>query len=427
MKTKTFRIPVQKEQISFLKDPTGQGHDTLQALVKISDLPADIPMDVNPRAQNTESRVSRQIQNGLLEESNVFHLLNRGLTITAYDAEYDNKKEMLSLQLANGYYGLVDGGHTYAVIRKNIAAYTTNTGNGEAKEGEETPAEDERPQFLENGFVRMEVIIGVKNELLVDIARSRNTSAQVRDESLVNLEGSFDWLKDILSQQPYGGQIAYRENEDDERYPIDIREVIALMTLFHPNFQESEKPPIMAYTSKGRCLELFKEKPDSFKLLGPIVPDILRLYDYVHARFAEIYKDLGGFTGIGEDAKPTKRGLKLAKVTGVKAIKEGFQLFYLGEKAYYLFPDGWLFPVVSALRAVVSYKDSAKWKANPFKFFDATGKQMVASTLESSVALGRNPNAVGKNKPHWVGLHAHELNQYLKMLNVDTEKELVLP
>jgi len=426
MKTKTYKVPVTPERISLIKDPTGQGHDTIQALVKISELPMDIPMDVNPRAQNTESRVARQIQNGLLEESEAFHLLNRGLTITAYDADYDGKKGLLSMQLAGGFYGLVDGGHTYAVIRKNMEPYLIQPEADKKNEAAEPQVEEERPEFLDNGFVRMEVMIGVKNDLLVDIARSRNTSAQVRDESLVNLEGAFDWLKEILNGTSYGNMIAYRENEDDEKFPIDVREIVALLTLFHPHFQESEKPPIMGYTSKGRCLDLFRDKPESYQSLKNIIPDILKLYDYIHLKFAEIYKDIGGFSGIGEDAKPTKRGLKLAKVTGVKAVKEGFPLYYMGEKAHYLFPDGWLFPVLSSLRAIVSYKNNAKWKVNPFKFFDTTGKQLVQTTLETSLSMGRNPNAVGKNKPHWVQLHAHELNQYLKLLNVDTEKEVNL-
>jgi hypothetical protein len=430
----TYRIPVKKDRISRLSDPTGQGHDTIHAYVKIADLPLNLPSDVNPRAQNTESRVARQIQKGLLDDASVFHLLNRGLTVTAYDAEYDTQKQELKLALSSGHYGLVDGGHTYAVIRKNLAAQAAN--GAEAKTGKKTPEEatpeegkeeeQERPEFLDNGYVRLEVMVGVKNELLVDVARSRNTSAQVRDESLANLEGSFDWLKEVLAKTPFGAEIAYKENEDDTQYPIDVREIIALLTLFHPNFQDSEKPPIMGYTSKGRCLELFRDQPEGFQQLKPIIPDILKLYDYVHFKFADLYKDIGGFTGIGEETKKTQRGLKLAKVTGVKAIKEGFPLYYLGEKAYYAFPDGWLLPVLSSLRAVVSYRGAAKWKANPFKFFDATGKSLVSSTLETSLSMGRNPNAVGKNRPHWIQLHAHELNQYLKMLNVDTEQEVTL-
>jgi hypothetical protein len=182
----------------------------------------------------------------------------------------------------------------------------------------------------------------------------------------------------------------------------------------------------MGYTSKGRCLEFFREQPQGFKNLTPIIPDILKLYDYVHLKFADTYKEIGGFTGIADDKPKSQKGVKLAKVTGVKAIKEGFPLYYLGEKAFYLFPDGWLFPVVSSLRSVISYKNTFKWKVNPFQFFDKTGKSLVQMTLETSLSMGRNPNAVGKNKPYWIQLHAHELNQYLQLLNSDTDQVLEL-
>lgn len=425
MKTKTYSIPVKEKQFSRIADPTGMGHDTVYALVKISDLPLDLPMDVNPRSQNTESRVARQIQQGLLENASEFHLLNRGVTITAHAANYDKKKETLDLELASHHYGLVDGGHTYAIIRKNAKAYHAEQKEPKEPAGEKT----ESPEFLENGFVRMEVVLGVKDDLLVDIARSRNTSAQVRDESLANLEGSFDWLKETLEKQTFASQIAYRENEDDAVFPIDIREIVSLLTLFLPNFQESEKPPIVGYTSKGRCLDLFRDQPDAYKSLKPIIPDILKLYDYIHLKFAELYKEIGGFGSVGEEEKRkrSQKGVKLAKVIGVKAIKEGFPLYYKGEKAYYLFPDGWLLPMLSSLRAIVSYKGgTAKWKANPFQFFDKTGNALVQMTLETSVNMGRNPNAVGKNKSHWIQLHAHELNQYIKALNIDLEQEIKL-
>jgi hypothetical protein len=86
MKTQTVEIPIAKDKISFLGDPTGKGNQTIYAFVKISDLPMNLPLDVNPRGQDTESRVARQIQGGLLEDPSVFHLLNRGLTMTAHRA-----------------------------------------------------------------------------------------------------------------------------------------------------------------------------------------------------------------------------------------------------------------------------------------------------------------------------------------------------
>jgi hypothetical protein len=437
MKSKMFTIPVDSGRVTTLIDPAGQGHDSYYAYVKITDLPLDLPMDVNPRAQNTESRVAKQIANGLIDASDVFHILNRGITITAKSAKYDGRSGTLTLELVPGVYGLLDGGHTYAVIRKNLEAYETKSKEATKKQVEVTVTDlnsqalnevavEEAPSFL-NAHVRIEVLTGVKDELLVDIARSRNTSAQVKDESLANLEGSFEWLKEVLGKTRFGDHVAYKENEDDNDFPIDVREIISLLTLFHPDFQESEKPPIMGYTSKGRCLDLFRKEPEKYQMLKPIIPSILELYDYVHLNFAEMYKSIGGFTGIGDDlAKPKTRGIKLAKVTGVKAVKEGFPLYYLGGKANFRFPDGWLYPVVSAHRGICSYKSVVKFKADPKKFFEQAGKNLVGMTLEASIGLGRNPNAVGKSRPHWTQLHERVINAYLKLLNVDTEQTVSL-
>lgn len=418
MKTKTWTLHVEPDKIVELLDPQNRGHNAYYAYVRVSDLPLDLPTDVNPRAQNLHSRVAREIGQGLVDESNVFHLLNRGLTITALGASYNPKKEELKLELAGSYYGLLDGGHSYAVIRKNIEPYLVPD--------EEDGKLPERPAFLD-AYVRCEILTGVKSDLLVDIARSRNTSAQVKDESLANLEGSFDWLKDILNKTEFGPLIAYRENEDDSKYPIDIREVVALLTLFHPKFAEVEHPPVMGYTSKARCLELFRTEEDGYKMLRPIVGDILKLYDYIHLHFADLYKGIGGFGSLSEDdTKKKQRGIKLAKVIGVKQIKQGFPLYYMGEKTQYKFPDGWLYPMVAALRSVVSYKTVARWKVDPFKFFDKIGKSLVKMTLETSISLGRNPNAVGKSGPHWMQLHERAMNSYLRLLNVDTDQDVKL-
>lgn len=419
MKTKTFIIPVASNRISQLSDPARKGHDTIYAFVKVADLPLDLPMEINPRAQNTESRVARQISTGLVDDSEIFHLLNRGMTITAYDAKYNPKTEKLTLELVSGYYGVLDGGHTYKVIAKNVQPYLEPPKEGETET-------KERPDFFE-AFVRVEVIVGVKSELLVDIARSRNTSAQVKDESLANLEGSFEWLKEILYKQRFGEQIAYKENEDDAQFPIDVREIVSLLTLFHPKFQDSENPPIMGYTSKGRCLELFREDEEGFKALRPIIPSILEMYDYIHLKFADIYKSIGGFGGIGDqDKRKDTKGVKLAKVTGVKHLEEGFPLYYLGETAHYKFADGWILPALAALRGICSYKTVIRWKAEPKAFFDKVGKGLMRLTLESSLAMGRNPNAVGKSRPHWMQMHEKVTNTYLRMVASDTDKDVIV-
>ncbi|HTB63412.1 MAG TPA: AIPR family protein [Opitutales bacterium] len=418
MKLKYYRVSVASDCIRKLADPQNDGHDAYYAYVSVKHLPADLPLDVNPRNQDTESRVARQIESGLIEEWSIFHLLNRGMTISALEVEYDNKTQTLTLGFPDGAegYGVIDGGHTYAVIRKNLSS---------------TFPGGDKPDFIE-AYVRLEILVNIDSGLIVDLARARNTSAQVRDESLANLEGKFDWIKEALAKTTFHDRIAYRENED---LPLDVREVIALMTLFHPNFVKGDNPPIVAYSSKQRCLNMFKDEAmqEGYKRLRPILVDILRLYDFAQLNFAPLYKETGGISSIGSEngssdaANSEKKKPKLGRLSEVKQVKAGFPLYYYGETAYYRFPDGWLYPVVGAHRAIASYKGAnVGWKVDPIKFFERYGKSLVGITLEASKALGRNPNAVGKSKNHWIQLYGQVQGNFTELLGIDLERKVEL-
>jgi len=56
----------------------------------VTDLPADLPRDPNPRAQNIDRGIWREIKKHLLNEegtANTFHLKNKGITIIAERVE----------------------------------------------------------------------------------------------------------------------------------------------------------------------------------------------------------------------------------------------------------------------------------------------------------------------------------------------------
>jgi hypothetical protein len=378
-----------------MPDPFGKNGEVIHAYVNVAELPTDLPTDINPRMQNVESRVARQIATGLTDETTHFHLLNRGMTVVTKDAQYDNQTQKLKLSFGENN-GVLDGGHTYAVLKQNPD-----------------------PQ----AFIHLEILTGIKPSLIVDLARARNTSAQVHSESLANLEGHFDWIKESLKDEPFASKIAYKENEDSDAKPIDIREVVGLLTLFHPSFAP-DAPPIIGYSSKARCLDLLanSEFQAEYEKLSPLVPDILKLYDFIHVKFASFYEEIGGFSGLDH---PKKQSVKLGKVLEVKQFKQGFQLYYIDRPAFYRFPDGWLYPALAALRSLVEYRYVWKWRTDPFKFFEKHGKSLVSLTLESSKALGRNINAVGKSKPHWIQLYERVENTYLKAERQGLEQGLV--
>jgi len=366
---KTIDIEVPKNQISRLGDVT-------YAHVRAKNLP-ELPLGGNPRAQNLRSRVAKQIEEGLTEHPETFHLLNRGITITAKTTDYDPKTGLLHL-LLNDQGGVIDGGHTLAILRRHTES---------------------------DALVRLEIIEGQRN-LTRDLARSRNTSQQVKEQSLANLSGRFQWIKDALKPEPFADSIAYRENE---LKPIDVREIIALITLFHPQFQSVDNPPLMGYSSKKRCLEMFLD-PDyeaGYKFLTPLIGTILKLSDYIEFRFPEIYENSGGYSALmGERAK-----VRLGKVVEVRKVEAGFTLHYLEQSAYWRFPLGWTTPILAALRGSLDYQ-TGNWKANPYELFDKLGKKLVLATLETSRESGRgSPNAVGKNLEHWKKLHTIVLKE----------------
>jgi len=74
--------------------------------------------------------------------------------------------------------------------------------------------------------------------------------------------------------------------------------------------------------------------------------------------------------------------------------------------------DGALYPMLGALRWMVRIdKDTGKmvWKCGDgldgvLAILKKVGSELMRSTQDKSVALGRNPNAIGKDRGHWENL-----------------------
>ena len=59
--------------------------------VDVCDIPNNIPMECNPRLQNMKSAVVKAIKQTLVEDDGLFHILNRGITITAESIKVSNR------------------------------------------------------------------------------------------------------------------------------------------------------------------------------------------------------------------------------------------------------------------------------------------------------------------------------------------------
>jgi len=341
-------------------------------LCRAIDLPSNISKRPNPREQNIDREVYKEIRESLDDKAdNTFHLKNKGLTILAHKVDYSEDKKMVTIHLGPED-GIVDGGHTYEIIMRSKQANTCP----------------------DNQYLKMEVLTGIPkgSDMRVDITAGLNTAVQVQESSLANLQGSFDWIKDLLKDAPYAGEIAYRENEDKE---VEIREIISLMTLFNLKYYpDGTKHPKEAYISKAKCLEMFKSDPESYKKAAGILKDILYLRDYVSVKSRDIYNG--------------QKGGNALKMVGVYDSKERgvYRYVFMNEEHKHKMYDAALYPMLGALRFLVEERDGMyAWKPGGLEkvkaFFETVAAELVSITYETSLKFGRKPNAIGKDENHW--------------------------
>lgn len=350
-----------------------------------------LPLDPNARQPRTSKRVYKKVQDSLFDrecEPGTFHLKNKGITVIANRVnKLDN--DNYEIEMTTGIHGIVDGGHTHKII----------------VDGQKDP------EMPTSQFVNIEVRVGVPESWITEIAGGLNTSVQVQDMSLDNLAYQFEWLKDILRDAPYYRQIAWSENDAGE---FDARDIISLLTLFNidlfPN--SGDDHPVYAYEKKSQALKEFERNGASFKHMRGMVRDILTLHDTIRRDYRDIWNK-----GTGGSAKAL-------------AFSEGrdngnFEFPFTQKLSDVRMYPGALYPILAAFRWFV-VKDKLtgemRWRTGFGDVLNAwhdAALPLLKATVEMSNSLGRNPQSVGKSRPHWGNLHNVVAKKDLERLNAD--------
>ena len=346
----------------------------------VKNLPNNIPMNTNPRMQNEKTKVAKKIQNSLLNHSErIFYLLNRGLLLSAKSVIYNNEENTVNVVFEDlTVHGNVDGGHTYSII-KNF--------KDQIEEGEQ--------------FVKIEVLTGIE-DFFEQLAAARNTSVQVNDQSIAELENRFELIKDAFKNEIFFNDISYKQNDVKK---IEVSDILAILNLFNIDKYPTNKlspMPINSYNSKKSCSDYYIEehkkhsdnqKENPFYKMKNIMPDITRLHDMLEKRMPEFYKG---------DSVGVKKYGSITGVTMVKAGKPKYKTKFYEYEMDYSTPNGFIYPILGAFRALVIEKNGLyEWLSNPFLILEELGSNLVASTIQMSRDLGNNPNATGKNSNLW--------------------------
>lgn len=352
------------------------------AVAKIIDLPTEVESwrKINPRDPKITSGVSKKIQKSLENSPDQFLFRNRGITLLVDKAVYDNKTNEVSLELVDPTrHGLLDGGHTYRVLQNFI--HSAN------------------PDELKDigACVRLEVIEGIENlDDAVEIVLARNTSAQVKSESLEELNQHFEEIKQIIKTEPYANRIAYKEYEIDEKTgeakDIDIKEILSYLVCFDVDHFDQEKHPIMTYSQKSNVIEHFKNYRKLLMKYVPLIPKILELRDVIYRELPDAYN------------KSTKG--KFGALTGVVQITNrpkmsNEELVFVSGEASYRIPSAFIYPILAAFRNLVKIDgDKAVWKDDPIKVFQSLVDELAKTVGEQAKEM-RNPTKLGKDQATW--------------------------
>lgn len=348
---------------------------------------------INPRDPKTNSFVAKEIAKTANESPDMFLFKNRGLVLMADKVEFDNKNALLTLTLTDrAKHGLLDGGHTCKVLIDEL--------------------KDIEPDKRENIYLKLEILEGFKeNSDIVDIVEARNTSTQVKDQSLMNLLKKFEDIDKVLRGEAYADSVAYKENElnDEEgKKPIDIRDIVSYLVCFDIKNYGQDRQPDKAYSSKAAALTHFDQNLNDMKKIIPLTKDILRLRDTIYKGMPALYnRNAGQGVDAAGNSIAEKSGGKFGRLTGVlyNSKKAKWELHFIGEKSKYGIPNGFVYPILAAFRSLLKEENGRYvWKRNPFEVFELYGKMLVLRVCERALDL-KNPNKLGKETALWRGCY----------------------
>ncbi len=359
-------------------------------LVNMKELPADIPLDVNPRVPKMATNVAKRLINAVIEPETDFYINNRGIVISAKSLSFNSAESEVTIDIGDMEdendkysYGILDGGHTYTAIMQN---------------------RDKIPEDIEK-FVRIEVITNVIN--ITRLSDARNTSVQVSDIALFNLEDSFEDVREAIKNEPYANQVAYKDNENQ---PINISELLRLMYAFDiDKYPDDVMAPIQSYSGKAQVFKRYKDAFDTpfYKSLTKQLPKLVQLYDLIEKELPEKYNEYKKNLGFSQP--------HFGAVKGVECVEKGTRTEFLNETTSYAISSGYIYPIFGAFRSLLKFDEEegeVSWLFDPKDIWDQVGTSIAQNTFETS----NNPQLAGKDKQLWLSNYRIVETQSLRML-----------
>lgn len=398
------------EDVATMKEKTEEGFFRIRRWVKVNveELQKALLLanwtEVNPRQQNLKSKPAKEMRltlNG--DERDIFHFLNRGISISALECtvkDVKDKKEVTIVLRNVNEHGIFDGGHSFKVLMDAL----------------------NNSKIIGSKHVMLEVFTGVE-DILFDLARSRNTSTQVKEKSLANLEGKFDFVKDALKNECFYDNISWVENDDGD---ITISYIIQILTAFNSKLEHKSIPK--TYSGAGSCetayLREYNKNKDNminniYYKLTPLYSDIFKFVDYVLVLLPQIYNKNGYESESGN----------FGKLRGITYNPDFYPLLFSpnNKRTSYKIPNPLFFPILAAMRQLYKEDENGmyEWIINPKTVFDDISDKLVTKVMGYYFEKNRFVNEMGKSLGLWIDTYElvnAYLNDYLKKAEIEELK-----
>ena len=366
------KYPLRVDDIRRIR-PSAKGSENIHfAIVPFSGLPQGLPDGPNVRSRDDlgigsggkYKSLERTIQ-GVEGIPDKFHLKNGGidLAVSSVTKVGDNLYHLFIDELTEG---IINGGHTYDLITRNVDAGTSA---------------DES--------VVVQIIEGMDQTTREEVAIAKNVQVNVDKTSIYNTQRVFDSLKDYLNSinHPYAEHIAYEMNS---QAPIPIGDVVSkLMCLDVVNYPLNKdkwgksKHPRQTYTGKAATLSQYAENVEHYEKMFSMLPEILELSEIIQV-------------GI---AKKNSLGNKVGWID----TKTEVQLPILGKNSKSTLVAGLVKPVLSGFRSVVDPNELAWDRSFPKvkKVLAASLDELLDCIRDNGKDHDNKPNPMARSKSLW--------------------------
>lgn len=403
-------------------------------------------LEANARAA-TKSQVTDAIEDSLQSQPELFHFKTKGILAAASRVdELERGRFRLHFENEN-LEGIIDGGHNSLAIGRFVLRCVLTECFGE-EEAANTVKKirswsdltdalvhyesdiRENKDLLPEALIPIEVIFPAgddpdsveyfEDQILI-INAARNNNAQLKDTTKANQKGLYDEIKnnidpairdDIEWKSGEGGRIKATDLVALSLIPLSKLEINGVKTL-------QENPTVM-FSSKSQCVKVYndimldednnavsKVEGDIVEIVHPgvksalhIMSDLPRLYDLIHELFPKSYGyGFGRMRGV--KTQGTKEQLREQRKSKEKRyLTKAPQTHFYQNETTHSFGDGFLYPIVVALRELMELNNSGEivWKTNPDDFIRDNLKTVMDTYKDMISGQDYDPARVGKTK-----------------------------